>query len=45
MTKPHKIKLPEGVKVAYVEMNGKTYYLDDSTDEGIAECFDNEATS
>lgn len=40
MTEPHKITLPEGVQVAYIEMNGKTFYLDDSTNEGIAECLD-----
>ena len=32
------ITLADGVDVAYVTMNGKTYYLDDTTDEGIAEC-------
>ena len=32
--------MPEGVQVAYIEMNGKTYYLDDSTNEGIAECLE-----
>jgi len=31
--------LADGVVVCYVEMAGKTYYLDDSTGEGIAECF------
>ncbi len=31
----------EGVVACYIEMNGKTFYLDDSTDEGIAECFGN----
>jgi len=45
MTEPHKITLPEGVQVAYIEMNGKTYYLDDSTNEGIAECLDSEEKS
>lgn len=28
-----------GVTACYIELNGKTFYLDDSTDEGIAECF------
>ena len=32
------ITLADGVDYAYVTMNGKTYYLDDSTDEGICEC-------
>jgi len=32
------ITLADGVDYAYVTMNGKTYYLDDTTDEGICEC-------
>jgi hypothetical protein len=31
--------LPDGVEAVYVRMGSKTYYLDDSTGEGIAECF------
>ena len=31
--------LPDGVAAAYVTMGEKTYYIDDSTGEGIAECF------
>ena len=34
------ITLADGVDVAYVTMNCKTYYLDDTTDEGICECND-----
>jgi len=29
------IKLAPGVTAAYIEMNGRTYYIDDSTDEAI----------
>jgi len=29
------IKLPEGTLVAYIEMNGRTYYIDDSTGEAV----------
>ena len=32
------VALPEDIKACYIEMNGKRYYLDDTTDEGIAEC-------
>ena len=32
------MSLPGDVTAIYIEMNGKTYYLDDSTGEGIAEC-------
>ncbi len=32
------ITLADGVDYAYVTMNGKTYYLDDTTGEGICEC-------
>ena len=31
--------LPDGVEAVYVTMGEKTYYIDDSTGEGIAECF------
>ncbi len=34
---PPTIKLPVGTVVAYIEMNGRTYYIDDSTGEAIAE--------
>jgi len=30
----------ENTLACYIEMNGKTFYIDDSTGEGIAECFD-----
>jgi len=30
--------LPADVKACWIEMNGKMYHLDDTTDEGIAEC-------
>ena len=32
------VVLPADGKACWVEMNGKQYYLDDTTDEGIAEC-------
>lgn len=34
----HQFVMPEQVQACYVEMNGKEYYLDDTTDEGIVEC-------
>ena len=32
------IALPEDIRAIFIEMNGKTYYLDDTTNEGLAEC-------
>jgi len=32
---PQCVTLPEGTLVAYIEMNGRTYYIDDSTGEAI----------
>tara|TARA_R110000824_G_scaffold35418_5_gene111110 strand:+ start:1214 stop:1414 length:201 start_codon:yes stop_codon:yes gene_type:complete len=35
---PHvKLALADGITAAYIEMNGRTYYIDDSTDEAIME--------
>tara|TARA_R100001530_G_scaffold119362_2_gene86552 strand:+ start:164 stop:358 length:195 start_codon:yes stop_codon:yes gene_type:complete len=32
-----KLVVADGIKALYVEMNGRTYYLDDSTGEQIME--------
>ena len=39
------VTLADSVDVAYITMGGKTYYLDDTTGEGIADCFDNPHSS
>ena len=32
---PQRINLPAGTVAAYIEMNGRTYYIDDSTAEAV----------
>ena len=39
--KPPTIKLPPRTVAAYIKMNGRTYYIDDSTAEAIVESWAN----